>query len=261
MNVTKIAWTDFSWNPASGCAKITAGCKHCYAHSFAERLRGGAAFPNGFDLTLRPHKLTEPAKVKDPSLIFVNSMSDLFFDQISDGYRERIFEVMRQCPQHRFQVLTKRPEAMLAWTDKRGPMPSNVWAGVTIEHNATAYRADILRNVDCETRFISAEPLLDDLAELDLTSVDWLIVGGESGRHLTDPSVRAVRGLADYGRGRWFPRPDREQWVRGLVERAAKAGVPAFFKQWGGVRPESAGALLDGRTVKEWPVQAMPTGR
>jgi len=157
MNKTDIIWTEKTWNPNSGCKRITEGCKHCYAFPLAEQKRGTPAFPHGFDLTFRPHKLTEPLQLKAPSLIFVNSISDLFWEAIPDDYRDRIMDVIHTPPQHQYQVLTKRPERMCNYARRRN-LPPNFWAGVTIESNRHVGRADILREIDAEIRFVSAEP-------------------------------------------------------------------------------------------------------
>lgn len=251
MNETEIAWTDFSWNPASGCSPISAGCAYCYAHKLAEDKRGTLAFPNGFGLTVRPHKLKEPSKRRKRSLIFVNSTSDLFWREYPAGYREDVFDAIWACPQHVFQLLTKRPEAMKEHSQRRA-YPENLWAGVSIENKETAWRADVLRDVKAAHRFISVEPLLGPL-ELNLEGIEWLIIGGESGNHLMRPEVQRIRGLAIRENGRWKPNPERIEWVRVLEKRARERGIPVFFKQWGGARPNSAGCELDGRTVKQYP--------
>lgn len=254
MNNTAINWTDRTWNPASGCEVVTEGCRFCYAKQLAEQKRGTAAFPQGFDLTIRPHKLREPFALKTPSLVFVNSMSDLFWEAIPDSYRDQVFDVIAATPQHQYQILTKRPETMRRYAALR-PLPRNVWAGVTIESDRVTARADVLRDVDAEVRFISAEPLLSALPSLDLSDLHWLISGGESGLHLRESQVRARRGMADphpSGRG-WMPRLEREDWVRDLRDRCTAAGVAFWHKQWGGVKPHSAGRELDGRTWDELP--------
>lgn len=252
MNETGIIWTQATWNPASGCERITPGCKYCYALTLAEQKRGTRAFPNGFDLTIRPHKLVEPFRRRQPSLIFVNSMSDLFWEAIPNDYRDQIVDVIEQTPQHQYQVLTKRPDAMLAYSRRR-QLPPNFWAGVTIESNLYADRADVLRKVKAEIRFVSAEPILDELSKLDLTDIQWLITGGESGLHLKDPAIRARRGLAEPIAGKWRPMPSRYHWVTDLRDWAAKMSVSFLHKQWGGLRPTSAGRLVDGRTWDEIP--------
>lgn len=266
MNETRINWTELTWNPASGCMKVSPGCKFCYADSLAENKRGTLAFPGGFDLTLRPHKLREPFKAKRPSLIFTSSMTDVFFDQIPDEYRHRIFDTIEQTPQHRYQVLTKRPEIALAFSRERR-LPRNVWIGTTIEHQETAYRADVLREIDASVRFVSAEPLIGPLV-LDLSGIGWLISGGESGAHLSKPKHREARALVragDRSKGErlWEPREDRIPWVRSLRDQCEAAGTAFWHKQWGGPRPDSGGRLLDGREHDGMPTHiegAMPEG-
>jgi protein gp37 len=254
MNETKIEWTDVTWNPASGCAVVSEGCKYCYAKTLADNKRGTAAFPNGFDLTLRPHKLAEPKKLKEPARIFVNSMSDLFWEAIPDDYRDKVLDVMEATPWHQYQVLTKRPENMLRYSLRR-PLPANMWAGTTIESNRFCSRADILRQVKAEIRFISAEPLLGLLSDLSLTGIHWLISGGESGTHLSHEETNERRGLAKKDhRGEWQPRKDRIPWVRHLRDICAKEGTSFLHKQWGGLRPKSAGRLLDGETWDQYPL-------
>lgn len=252
MNDTKIAWTERTWNPASGCVKITAGCKHCYAETIAENKRGTPAFPNGFDLTLRPHKLREPLAIKEPSLVFVNSMSDLFWEQIDDPYRDRVLDVIEQTPRHQYQVLTKRPENLLRYSRRR-KLPGNFWAGVTIESQDTADRLDLLRQVDAEIRFVSCEPILTPIDFGDLSTIQWMITGGESGTHLAKPEVAAKRALVEKVQGRWIPRPERVDWIRSIRDQCLAAGTAFFHKQWGGVRADAGGRVLDGRTWDEFP--------
>jgi protein gp37 len=257
VNETGIIWTEVSWNPVSGCKLITAGCAFCYAKTLAENKRGGVAFPNGFGLTYRPHKLREPLKLKEPTLIFVNSMSDMFWEDIDDEYRDRMLDVIEATPQHEYQVLTKRPEVMLAYSRRR-KLPPNFWAGVTIENQENGWRAAVLQDVDASIRFISAEPLLGPVVLPSWAGIHWVITGGESGVHLVDPALCARRGLVDYDatrapRYRWQPREDRVQWVRDIRDQALDAGVKFFHKQWGGQYPKSGGRVLDGRTWDEFP--------
>jgi len=253
MNQTTIEWTDVTWNPNSGCKVVSEGCKFCYAQTLAENKRGTRAFPNGFDLTIRPHKLREPARLKSPSMVFVNSMSDLFWEEIPPSYRHEIVDVMEAHPRHQFQVLTKRPVAMVEFWGTRA-VPDNVWCGVTIESNLHVGRADALRDVDAAVRFISAEPLLGELTDLDLGGIRWLISGGESGLHLADERLNARRGLAERGpEGRWEPRIDRLHWVRHLRDLCSASGTAFLHKQWGGLRPKSAGRLLDGEAHDGYP--------
>ncbi len=228
-----IEWTQATWNPVTGCSKVSPGCAHCYAETFAKRWRGIAGHPyeQGFDLRLWPERLDQPLRWRRPRTIFVNSMSDLFHEDIPDGFVEDIFAVMRAADWHVFQVLTKRQDRLVDLAD-RLDWPPNVWLGVTIENRRFVHRADRLRSVPAAVRFISAEPLLGPLEGLDLTDIDWLIAGGESGpRH----------------------RPVRVDWLRDLRDRSTAAGIAFFFKQWGGTRSKTGGRLLDGRTWDEMP--------
>lgn len=228
-----IEWTEATWNPVTGCSKVSPGCAHCYAESFAERWRGipGHPYEQGFDLRLWPNRLDQPLRWTRPRMIFVNSMSDLFHEDIPDDFIHEVFDVMEQANHHTFQVLTKRHERL---TELAGnlPWPDNVWMGVTIENRRFVERADYLRSVPAAVRFISAEPLLGPLERLNLANIDWLIAGGESG---------------------WKHRPVHAEWLRDLRDRCQKAGVAYFFKQWGGWRPKSGGRELDGRTWDELP--------
>lgn len=253
MNRTGIGWTELTWNPATGCQRITPGCAFCYAYSLAENKRGTVSFPVGFDLQLRPHKLRDPLRLKEPALIFVNSMSDLFWEAISDEYRDRVLDVIDQTPQHQYQVLTKRPDVLLRYSRRRR-LPVNFWAGVTIESQDYADRTALLRQVDVPVRFLSCEPLLSPVS-LDLSGVAWVIGGGESGIHLFRSRLCEVRGLVAYDAvtKSWRPRADRYQWARSLRDQTKAAGAAFFWKQWGGRMPASAGRVLDGRTWEEYP--------
>lgn len=252
MNETTIEWTDHTWNPASGCKVVSEGCRYCYAKTLAENKRGTAAFPRGFDLTIRPHKLDEPRRLKVPSRVFVNSMSDLFWEEISDEYRSRIIDVMWNTPQHQYQVLTKRPANMARFFKNR-EVPDNMWCGTTIESNRVMDRADYLRDVPAAVRFISAEPLLSDLDGLNLQGLHWVISGGESGSHLSDDHIANRRALVARGPSGWFVRDDRADWVRGIRDACRSAGVSFIHKQWGGLRPKSCGRELDGIIHDEYP--------
>jgi protein gp37 len=217
----------------TGCSKVSPGCAHCYAETFAERWRGLAGHPyeQGFDLRLWPERLDQPLAWRRPRLIFVNLMSDLFHEDVPEQFIGDVFGVMERAEQHTFQILTKRHER-LADVAPLLPWPANVWIGVSIENRRFVHRADFLRLVPAAVRFISAEPLLGPLEGLDLTAIDWLIAGGESGaRH----------------------RPVRAEWVRELRDRCEAEDVSFFFKQWGGRRPKSGGRELDGRTWDEMP--------
>lgn len=228
-----IEWTEVTWNPITGCDKVSPGCAHCYAETFAERWRGipGHPYEQGFELRLWPQRLDQPLKWARPRMVFVNSMSDLFHEDIPDGFIKQVFDVMGQASQHTFQILTKRHERLLDLAPALTWHP-NVWMGVTIENRRFTHRADYLRKVDAAVRFISAEPLLGPLEGLDLTAIDWLIAGGESGH-----KHRRVR----------------PEWLRDLRDRCHTEGVAYFFKQWGGFRPKAGGRLLDGRTWDEMP--------
>lgn len=217
----------------TGCSKVSPGCAHCYAETFALRFRGvpGHPYEQGFDLKLWPERLSAPLGWRRPRRIFVNSMSDLFHEDIPDDYIARIFDVMRQASWHQFQILTKRHER-LSDLAPRLPWPDHVWIGVTIENNRWVLRADHLRRVKAAVRFISAEPLLGPLPDLDLAGIHWLIAGGESGARR---------------------RPPKPEWFRDLRDRCNEAGVAFFLKQWGGRHPTSGGRELDGRTWSEYP--------
>lgn len=229
-----IEWTDATWNPVRGCTKISPGCKHCYAETFAERFRGvpGHPFEQGFDLRLVPDALELPLRWRSPRRIFVNSMSDLFHEDVPETFVRQVFDVMRLASQHAFQVLTKR-SARMAELARTLDVPNNVWMGVSIENEDYTSRIDDLMRVPAKVRFLSIEPLLGPIRRLSLDGIHWVIVGGESG-----PRARPM----DPG------------WVRSIRDQCAEAGVPFFFKQWGGVRKKVAGRLLDERTWDEMPV-------
>lgn len=228
-----IEWTEATWNPVTGCDKVSPGCAHCYALTFAERWRGipGHPYEQGFDLRLWPERLELPLKWKRPRRIFVNSMSDLFHEDIPDEFIASVFEVMVRADWHIFQILTKRPQRM-AEMAPRLSWPENIWMGVTIENNRWVGRADLLREVPSAVRFISAEPLLSALPDLDLTGLDWLIAGGESG-----PKNR----------------PPKVEWFIDLRDRCIVQGTAFFFKQWGGRTSKAGGRLLDGSEWSEMP--------
>jgi protein gp37 len=238
-----IEWTDATWNPARGCVKVSPGCKHCYAQAFAERFRGipGHPFTQGFDLRLVPEKLEEPLHWRRPRRIFVNSMSDLFQEGVPDDFIAAVGVVMERASWHTYQVLTKRHERMrellrgrLAWL---ATLP-NVWLGVSVENRRDGLpRIDALRDTPAALRFLSIEPLLEDLGALDLRGMDWVIVGGESG-----PRAR----------------PMREEWVISIRDQCRRMRVPFFFKQWGGVRKHKTGRRLRGRTYDGFPLGAGP---
>jgi protein gp37 len=228
-----IEWTEATWNPVTGCTKISPGCAHCYAETFAERWRGvpGHPYEQGFDLKVWPHRLEQPLKWKRPRMIFVNSMSDLFHPEIPFEFVQQVFAVMVEAKHHTFQVLTKRHE-YLAEVAPELPWPENVWMGVSIENKRWVCRADYLRTVPAAVRFISAEPLLGPLTDLDLTGIDWLIAGGESGHKA---------------------RPANIQWLRALRDQCKEEQVAFFFKQWGGRTPKAGGRKLDRREWSQLP--------
>lgn len=227
---TTIEWTDRTWNPTTGCDKVSPGCKHCYAEAVTKRFR--STFRNGFKFTLHQERLDLPKTWRQPSMVFVNSMSDLFHEQLPLDFLTHVFDVMRDCPQHTFQLLTKR-HGRLAEIAEAGILtwPDNVWVGVSVENQRYVERVDYLRRVPAAVRFLSCEPLLGPL-ELDLTGIDWVITGGESG-----PKRRPVKA----------------EWVRSIRDQCLAAGVPFFHKQWGGRTPSSNGRELDGRIWHEFP--------
>ena len=231
-----IEWTESTWNPVTGCTKISPGCAHCYAERMARRLHamGQPNYRNGFRVTMHEHALGLPLKWKKPQTIFVNSMSDLFHEDLPEDFIRRVFGVMEQGDWHRFQVLTKR-SARLAKLAPVLPWPDNVWMGVTVESCDYVNRIDDLRNVPAAVRFLSLEPLLGPLPNLDLRDINWVIVGGESG-----PGARPMD-------------PD---WACDIRDQCDRANVPFFFKQWGGVNKKKAGRLLDGRTWDQIPALA-----
>lgn len=233
MSRSTIEWTNATWNPVTGCTKTSPGCKHCYAERMAKRLRamGQANYARGFQLTLQEHMLDIPLRWRKPRLVFVNSMSDLFHKDVPTPFIQRVFQTMEQAPQHTFQVLTKRADRLREVAHQL-PWPENVWMGVSVENADYLDRINDLRTVPANVRFLSLEPLLGPLTEIDLTGIGWAIVGGESG-----PGAR----------------PMAPEWVRHLRDACAADGVPFFFKQWGGTNKKKTGRLLDGRVWDEMP--------
>jgi protein gp37 len=235
---SRIEWTDATWNPVRGCSKVSPGCAHCYAETFAERFRGvpGHPFEFGFDLRLVPEKLGEPLRWASSRRIFVNSMSDLFHEGVPDEYIVKIGSVMRMANWHVYQVLTKRAERMtqlLRSELREAAGQSHIWWGVSVENRRVGVpRIELLRSAPAAVRFLSIEPLLEDLGDVNLEGIDWVIVGGESGPHA---------------------RPMDPGWVRSIRDQCVDADVPFFFKQWGGVHKSEAGRRLDGRTYSEFP--------
>lgn len=235
-STSKIEWTEVTWNPVTGCTKVSAGCKHCYAERMALRLQamGAARYRDGFSLTLHEDLIDAPRRWRQPRIVFVNSMSDLFHERVPLSFIQRVFQTMADCPQHTFQVLTKRSRRLrevaplLTWSP-------NIWMGVSVEDSRVVGRIGDLREVPAAVRFLSCEPLIGPLAALPLGGINWVIVGGESG-----PGAR----------------PMQEVWVRDIMHQCRRANVAFFFKQWGGARKDLTGHMLDGRTFDEMPVRA-----
>lgn len=234
---TTIEWTDLTWNPVTGCTKISQGCKHCYAERMAHRLQAmrNPRYGAGFALTLHEDLLDLPARWREPRRIFVNSMSDLFHQDVPIEFIARAFDTMRRCPQHQFQILTKRAERLvdvcgeLQWAE-------NIWMGVSVENEEHTFRAELLRHVPAQIRFLSVEPLLGRIERLPLDGIHWVIVGGESG-----PGARPMEVV----------------WVEEIYDQCRAAGVPFFFKQWGGVHKSRAGREFRGKTFDEMPIGAL----
>jgi protein gp37 len=237
MAQSTIEWTQATWNPVTGCNKISPGCKHCYAERMAKRLQamGQPNYSNGFELTIHQHMLERPLQWKKPMLIFVNSMSDLFHENIPEAFIRRVFETMRCASWHCFQILTKRSERLLELNPQIS-WPNNVWMGVSVENQKYTYRIDHLRMTDANIKFLSLEPLIGPLSSLNLNNIDWVIVGGESG-----PGAR----------------PMEKEWVLEIREQCVSAHVPFFFKQWGGARKKKTGRTLEGRTWDQMPSKAV----
>lgn len=228
-----IEWTDATWNPVTGCTKISSGCAHCYAERMAKRLEGMGQpnYRNGFRLTVHEHMLDVPLSWKQPRRIFVNSMSDLFHDDVPESFVRKVFAVMRTADWHQYQVLTKRADRLLK-LDRRLKWAEQIWMGVSVESSKYTWRIDCLRETHAFVKFLSLEPLLGPLEQLNLAGIDWVIVGGESG-----PGAR----------------PMDPSWAMSIRDQCRRAGVPFFFKQWGGVFKKKAGRELDGRTWDEMP--------
>ncbi len=238
-----IEWTDATWNPVTGCTKITRGCDHCYAERIAERWRGipGHPYEQGFDLRLWPSRLDQPARWRKPRMIFVNSMSDLFHKNIDTSFIDRVFDTMETVDRHIYQVLTKRSSLMRAYLQDRysdSSAPDHIWCGVSVEDSSAISRVEQLRMTPAAIRFLSIEPLLGPVADIDLNGISWVIVGGESG-----PQARPMRG----------------EWVRDIRDLCAQTGVPFFFKQWGGRTPKARGRELDGMEHNAMP--PLPTSK
>lgn len=238
---SKIEWTEQTWNPTTGCRKISPGCKHCYAEVMAHRLHamGTSGYENGFELSIQPERLAQPLKRRKPTVYFVNSMSDLFHEDIPDSFLDRVFDVIKETPQHTYQILTKRAERLPDYFQNR-TCPENVWLGVTVEDKCSGVpRIDFLRQVEAKIRFLSIEPLLEDIGQIDLADIHWVIVGGESG-----PKARQMKA----------------EWADNIRCQAEVAGSAYFFKQWGtwgadGKKRNKVlnGRVLNGRTYDEYP--------
>ncbi len=226
---SKIGWTHTTWNPITGCSKISHGCKYCYAERMAKRLhaQGMEKYRNGFKLTTHEHTLKDPLKWKKPKIVFVNSMSDLFHKDVPAKFIMSVFEVMNEASQHTFQVLTKRPERVVK-ANKHLHWTSNIWMGTSVESEKYLSRTEVLKQTDACVKFLSLEPLLAPFPNLNLSGIDWVIVGGESG-----PGAR----------------PMKEEWVTEIRDNCVESGVPFFFKQWGGVNKKKTGRALEG---KQW---------
>ncbi len=243
-----IEWTESTWNPVTGCDKVSAGCKHCYAETMARRLKamGARGYENGFKLTCHLERVGLPLKRKKPTMYFVNSMSDLFHPDVSFDFIDQIIETINQTPQHTYQILTKRPDIMAAYFSNRSAsqaarqVPANAWLGVSVENKKHGVpRIDVLRPIAAPVRFLSAEPLLEDLGEVDLTDIHWVIVGGESGAGA---------------------RPMKPSWVANIKRQCRRAGVPFFFKQWGahGADGVRRGKKANGRLYRQRVWNEMP---
>lgn len=231
---SSIEWTESTWNPVSGCSKVSPGCKHCYAERMAARLKamGQRAYANGFEVTLQRQALETPLRWKKPQVIFVNSMSDLFHDEVPTNYILEVFDVMNRADWHQYQILTKRPERLVELNSQL-PWREHIWMGVSVESAKYSPRIDLLRRTGACIKFLSLEPLLGPLAPLKINGIDWVIVGGESG-----PGAR----------------PMEEEWVVDIRDQCHAEDVPFFFKQWGGVNKKRTGRTLQGKTWDEMPV-------
>ena len=233
---SKIEWTEATWNPITGCTKCSAGCEHCYAATLAKRLKamGNVRYKNGFEVTVHRDLFTRPLEWKKPKMIFVNSMSDIFHEKISDEDILQLFEIMNRAHWHTFQVLTKRPDRLVDLSSQINWTP-NIWMGVTVENTCALERLAKLKRCGAKIKFVSAEPLLESINQIDLNGIDWLIVGGESGAGC---------------------RPLEKKWVIELRDIAKRSNTPFFFKQWGGFHHSQAGSELDGGEYKEYPIKS-----
>ncbi|MFB6367758.1 DUF5131 family protein [Paenibacillus elgii] len=236
--MSSIEWTESTWNPVTGCTKISEGCRHCYAATMAKRLHamGNPRYANGFNITLHEDLIDLPLSWKKPKRIFVNSMSDLFHKDVPMEFIQKVFASMERAHWHTFQILTKRSDRLLELSD-RLPWPKNVWQGVSVENQKVTHRIDDLRKVPARVRFLSIEPLIGPITGLNLEGIHWVIVGGESG----------------YG-----ARPMEQKWVLDIRDQCLEQNVAFFFKQWGGVQKHRTGRILEGRTWDEYPIEAEP---
>jgi protein gp37 len=239
---SSIEWTDATWNPVTGCSKVTSGCDFCYAERFSERFRGvkGHPFEDGFDLVVRPLRLKQPLQWRQPRRIFVNSMSDLFQKEIPVAFIDSVFDTMEEADWHTYQVLSKRSSLLVRYLRRRygkGQAPAHIWLGVSVEDERNAVRLKHLRSAQASVKFVSFEPLLASVGSIDLKGIDWAIVGGESG-----PNAR----------------PMAEEWAVEIRDQCKRDGVAFFFKQWGGVHPKSGGRSLKGREWNEYPNNKSP---
>lgn len=236
MAQSSIEWTEMTWNPVTGCTKISEGCKNCYAATFSKRLKamGVEKYADGFNVHIHPDTLNEPFTWKKPKVVFVNSMSDLFHEKIPVEFIQRVFKVMKDNPQHVFQVLTKRADVLLYY-DKEGLLnwSHNIWMGVSVENDWNKNRIDLLSQTGARTKFLSCEPLIGPIGKMNLENIDWVIVGGESG-------LKA--------------RPMKKEWVIDIKEQCSENNVAFFFKQWGGKNKKKAGRILEGKTWDEMPL-------
>lgn len=237
---SKIEWTNKSWNPVTGCSKVSEGCRHCYAEVMVRRLKamGQTKYSNGFQVTTHEECLKEPLSWSKPQMIFVCSMGDLFHEQVSDSFIDKVMETIEKTPQHRYQLLTKRAERMATYFSNHS-IPHNAWIGVTVECKSSIKRIDFIRNINATVRFLSCEPLVEDLGNMDLTGINWIIVGGESGMQA---------------------RPMKEEWALNVKRQAENMNIPFFFKQWGtwgadGIKRNKHvnGKLLEGKIIQELP--------
>jgi protein gp37 len=230
-----IEWTNSTWNVVTGCDKISPGCKNCYAERFAMRLNkmGIKKYSNGFKISFHPDVMNYPFTLKQPRMIFVNSMSDLFHKNISFEFIEQVFDIMKRTQWHKYQILTKRSERLKEFGEHYGQFPDNVWIGVSVESALYKKRIDDLINVKSRVHFISFEPLLDAIGKIDLHDIEWVIAGGESGFNFRECKV---------------------EWIREIRDQCVKAKVPFFFKQWGGITSKSKGRMLDERLWSEFPI-------